>query len=262
MTVTTRRRSVAAESLVLAGRLITQWRREPMVLIQALVYPTFLLITFKLLVGKSVVRITGTDSLYGLVPMCAVAGAMLGAFAASFSVQLERDTGLLSRVWVMPVHRASLVTGRLLAEAARSVVGAALITGVGVALGLRFKGSWLAAIPFVLVPVIVGVVFSMAVIAIAIRAKTSVALMWLVVPSLGAAFSSSGVAPTGKLPGWLGPLIHYNPMAPTIGSMRALALGDPALQSLLLSSIWALGVAAVVGPLVVSGYRAAALSAP
>ncbi len=76
------RSSLAAESLLFAGRLLTRWRRQPMVLIQALVFPTFLLITYKLLVGKSIIRITGTESLYGLVPMCAVAGAMFGALAA------------------------------------------------------------------------------------------------------------------------------------------------------------------------------------
>ena len=261
MTMTaSRRRSLAAESLLLAARLLTQWRREPMVLIQALLYPTFLLITFKLLVGKSILKITGTDSLYGLVPMCAVAGAMFGAFAASFTVQVERDWGLLSRMWTMPVHRASLLTGRLLADGARTVVGSALITAVGIALGLRFESSWLAVIPYVLVPAIVGVVFSAAVIAIAIRAKSSVALVWLMVPSVGAVFSSSGVAPAGMLPGWLEPLVHLNPMAPPMESMRALAMGGPALWPLLLTLIWALGLAAVVGPLAISGYRAAATS--
>ena len=90
--------------------------------IQALLFPTFLLITYKLLVGKSIMRITGTDSLYGLVPMCAVAGAMFGALAAGLTLRIERDSGLLSRLWVLPVNRASALTGRLLAEAVRTLV--------------------------------------------------------------------------------------------------------------------------------------------
>ena len=47
-------------------------------------------------------------------------------------------------------------------------------------------------------------------------------------------------------------------MSPTIESMRALAQGGPALWPLLLTFGWALGLAAVVGPLAVRGYRAAA----
>lgn len=257
---TLRRSSLIAESFILAGRLFTHWWREPMVLIQALLYPTFLLITFKLLVGKSIVRITGTDSLYGLVPMCAVAGAMFGAYAASFNVQFERHLGLLSRMWVLPVHRASLLTGRLLAEATRALAGAVLVTAVGISLGLRFQSGWLAVIPFVAVPVVVGAIFSTAVIAIAIRTTSSSALVWLMVPSIGAVFSSAGFPPAESLPRWMGPLIHFNPVAPTIGFMRALAEGGPVLWPMALSLVWVLGLTAVVGPLAVTGFRTAAES--
>jgi ABC-2 type transport system permease protein len=253
--------SLAGESLLFAGRLLTHWRRAPTVPIQALVFPTFLLITYKLLVGKSIVRITGTDSLYGLVPMCAVAGAMFGALGAGLTIIGERDSGLLSQLWMLPVNRASALVGRLLAEAARTAAGAALITAVGVALGLRFEGSWLAVIPFLLIPVLVVLVFSTATIAIAVRAKSSAMLIWLAMPSIALVFSSSGIPPVDLLPSWMRPLIPLQPMAPVIESMRALAQGGPALWPVLLSLLWALGLAAVVGPLAVRGYRAAAETA-
>ncbi len=254
------RGSLAGESLLFAGRLLTHWRRAPTVPTQALLFPTFLLITYKLLVGKSMLRITGTDSLYGLVPMCAVAGAMFGALGAGLTIIGERDSGLLSQLWVLPVNRASALVGRLLAEAARTILGAALITAVGVALGLRFEGSWLAVIPFLLVPALVAVVFSTAVLAIAVRAKSSAALFWLAMPSIALVFSSSGIPPVGMLPSWMRTLIPLQPMAPAIESMRTLAQGGPALWPLLLTSGWAIGLAAVVGPLAVRGYRAAAES--
>ena len=255
------RSSLAGESLLFAGRLFTRWRRAPTVPIQALLFPTFFLIAYDLLVGKSVVRITGVDSLYGLVPMCAVAGAMFGALGAGLTIIAERDSGLLGQLWMLPVNRASALIGRLLAEAARTLLGTALITAVGVGLGFRFEGGWLAVIPFILVPVLVVVIFSMAVIAIAVRSKSSALLIWLTLPSITLVFSSSGVPPVEMLPSWIRPLIPLQPMAPTIESMRALAQGGPALSPFLLSLVWALGLGAVVGPLAVRGYRAAAESA-
>jgi len=63
--------------------------------IQAVLFPTVLLITYGLLVSKSMARITGANSLYVLVPICAVAGAMSGAMSAAFAIPLERDSGLL-----------------------------------------------------------------------------------------------------------------------------------------------------------------------
>lgn len=254
------RRSLILESWLFASQLLTHWRREPVVPIQALVFPTVLLITYYLLVGKSIVRLTGTGSLYGLVPTCAVAGAMLGALAAGMAIPFERDGGLLSQLWVLPVHRASALTGRLLAEAIRTLVGSTLITAVGIGLGLRFNAGWLAVIPFVLVPVAVVIVYSMIVIAISVRSRQGTVLMWLGVPSVSAVFASSGSPPVTMLPAWLRPLIEFQPMAPTIGFMRALAQGGPLLWPFLLSSMWAIGLAAVFAPLAISGYRAAAAS--
>ena len=92
-------------------------------------------------------------------------------------------------------------------------------------------------IPFILVPVIVVVVFSMAVIAIAVRSETGTALVWLGLPSIVSVFSSSGVPPVRMLPSWMRPQIHLQPMLPTIESMRALAQGGPALWPLLLAVI-------------------------
>jgi ABC-2 type transport system permease protein len=252
------RSSLAAESMLFAGRQLTRWRREPVVPMQALLFPTFLLITYYLLVGKSFMTITGTDSLYRLVPMCAVAGAMAGALGAGVALPHERDWGLLSQFWALPVNRASALTGRLIAEAARTLLGTALITAVGIGLGLRFNGGWIAVIPFVLVPVLVVVVFSMAVIAIAVRSRNATMLTWLGMVSIGSVFSCAGVPPIEMLPSWTRPLIHLHPMSPIIESMRALADGGPLLWPLLLTFGWILGTAAVMGPLAVRGYRAAA----
>jgi ABC-2 type transport system permease protein len=255
-----RRGSLAIESLLFARRLLTHWRREPVIPIQALVYPIFLLITYDLLVGKSIERITGTPSIYGLVPTCAVTGAFFGSLAASFSIRAERDNGLLSRFWTLPVHRGSALTGRLLAEAARTLLGSIVITAVGVGLGLRFAGGWLTVILFILVPVVVGVVFSTALTAIAVRSQSNTMLILLGVPAVAAVFASSGSPPISMLPGWMQPIVQFQPMAATIEGMRALAEGRPAVWPLLLTLIWTVGLAALVVPLAIRGYRAAAES--
>lgn len=253
-----RKSSLVIESFLFAGRLLTHWRREPVMAIQALLYPTFLLLAYYLLVGKSILSITGRDSLYGLVPTCAVAGAMFGALAASLAIRVELDWGLLPRLWVLPVNRASALAGRLVAEAARTVVGSALVTAVGIVLGLRFEGGWLAVIPFILVPVVVAVVFSTVLIAIAVRSTGSMALILVGVVSVSAVFSSSGAPPIETLPAWARPLVQFQPMYPTVQYMRALSEGGPALLPLLVSFFWALALMAVFAPLAMNGYRAAA----
>jgi ABC-2 type transport system permease protein len=254
------RSSLVSESLVLAGQHFLHWRRNPVVPIQSLVLPTILLITYYSLVGKSVLRVTGTDSLYGLVPTCAIAGAFCGSLAVGLTVTRERDTGLLSRLWALPIHRASALTGRLIAEAARTLLGTALITAVGVGLGLRFEGGPLALLLFLLVPVMVVLVFALAVLAVVVRAKDGTVLIWLGVPAITAVFASSGSPPVESLPSWMWPLLRLQPMEPIVESMRTLAQGGLPWWPLLWGVLWTIAGAAIVGPLAVRGYRAAAES--
>jgi ABC-2 type transport system permease protein len=251
-----RRRSVAGESLIFAGRLFIHWRRHPVVPIQAVLFPTVLLVIYGLLVSKSMTRITGTNTLEILVPICAVAGGLSGALGAALRIPYDRDQGLLSRMWLMPVHRASALSGTLLAEALRTLVATVLITVVGLVLGLDFQGNAMAFLVFLLVPVLVVVVYAMIVITIAARAASRTMLTWLGTGSIGLVFCS--VAPANVIPPLARPLVEFQPMTPTIQGMRDLALGAPALWPLVISSAWLVGLTAVFGPLAVRGYRKAA----
>lgn len=257
-----RQSSLTMQSMLFAGRLFTHWCRHPTVPVQALLLPTVLLIAYQVLAGESALRITGSHSVYGLVPVCAVAGAVFGALGACLAVPRERDTGLLTRFWTLPVHRASALAGRLLAEAARTFLGTVLITLVGVALGLRFEGGWLSVLPFLALPVLMVVVFTTIVITVALRFErgSGAVFAWLGTVSVGMIFCSGGIARLETFPPWLRPIIEIQPMSPIIEAMRALAEGRPALGPLLLTSVWLLGLAAVFVPLALNGYRIAAES--
>ncbi|MDQ1738172.1 MAG: type transport system permease protein [Pseudonocardiales bacterium] len=250
--------SLLRESMIFAGRRLTRWRRSPIIPIQALLLPTLLLITYRLLVGDSMMRITGIDSIYRLVPMCALAGAMFGALGLGLAIPNERYTGILSRFWTLPVHRASALTGTLLAEAVRSVCGGLLITAVGAIMGFRFTNGVLVVIPFVLVPMAVALVFASVVIGVGARAQNNVVLTWLGTGSVGLVFCSSGIAPTEMFPSWVAPVIRLQPMSAAIETMRALAVGEPVIGPLLLTVAWVIGIGVIAVPLAVRGYRIAA----
>jgi len=158
------------------------------------------------------------------------------------------------------VSRASALTGRLIAEAARTLVSTAVITAVGIGLGLRFRGGLIELILYLLIPVMVVLVFAMAVIAVAVRAKDGTVLIWLGLPAITAVFASSGSPPIESLPSWMWPLLRLQPMEPIVESMRRLSQGELPWWPLLWGVIWTIAGAAVVGPLAVRGYRAAAES--
>jgi ABC-2 type transport system permease protein len=248
--------SLLTESWVFAGRLFIQWRRYPMVPLQALLFPTLLLIIYGALVGKSMVRLTGNSGLDVLIPVCTVAGAMSGAVGAGLVVPWDRDSGLLTRMWMMPVHRTAPLAGALLAEAVRTFVGSAVVVGAGYVMGFRFTGSWLGLLLYLLIPVVVVVVFATVVITLALRPQGRTILTWTQTLCVGLAFGT--LAPPERVPSVLRPLADFQPIAPPAAAMRALSSGGDALTPMLLTVLWAVVIAAVFVPIALRGYRAAA----
>ena len=116
---------------------------RPAVLMGSLVFPICLLLAYEVVLDQQVHKVTGVESVYGLVPVCAVLSALFGSLGSAVGIAVERETRLLTRFWVLPVHRASTLIGRLAAEAIRALIGTILITVLGMMLGLRFAHGWL-----------------------------------------------------------------------------------------------------------------------
>lgn len=252
--------SLLTQTWVQAGRLLTRWRRERAVLMGSLVLPVCILLTYEAVLDERVHKVTGVASVYGLVPVCAVLSGVLGALRTSEGLMVDRQFGLLSRMWVLPVHRASALTGRLTAEAVRALIGTILITAVGVAMGLRFTHGWPAVLVYVLIPPIVVAGFTALVMALAVGANAHTAMTLLAVVTISLAFVNPGITPIGLFPDWLQPFVRVQPLSPPIEVMRALAHDGPLLRPLAMTLVWAIVLVAVFTPLAVRAYRLAAES--
>ncbi len=256
------RGSMLTETWVQSGRLLTRWRRDRGVVVASAVVPVCILLTYEAVLNERVYQVTGVASVYGLVPVCAVLSGVLGALRTSEGILVDRQFGLLSRMWVMPVHRASALSGRLTAEAVRAFIGTILITALGVAMGLRFTHGWPAALVFILIPPIVVVGFTALVMAVAFRTNARTAMTLLATVTISLAFVNPGITPIGLFPRWLQPLVRVQPMSPPIEVMRALAHGGPLLWPMATTLMWAIVLVAVFIPLAVRAYRLAAESSP
>jgi ABC-2 type transport system permease protein len=252
--------SLLTQTWVQAGRLLTRWRRERAVLIGSLVLPVCILLTYEAVLDQRVHKVTGVASVYGLVPVCAVLSAVLGALRTSEGLMVDRQFGLLSRMWVLPVHRASALTGRLTAEALRALTGTILITVLGVAMGLRFSHGWFAALLYILIPPIVVAGFTAVVMALAVRTNARTPMTLLALVTITLAFVNPGITPIGLFPNWLQLFVRVQPMSPPIEVMRALAHGGPLLWPLTMTLVWTVVLVTVFIPVAVRAYRLAAES--
>ncbi|ASW90891.1 hypothetical protein CKJ54_14185 [Mycobacterium marseillense] len=224
----------------------------------SLLLPVGLLLLYEMVLSKRVQEVTGVDSIYGLVPISAVLSAVFGALANAIGVTMDRQSGLLSRMWVLPVHRASALTGRLTAEATRTLLGTILITALGLLMGLRFTHGWAAAILYLLIPSVAVLGFNALVMALVIRANGRTMTSWLAGGTVALSFLNPGTTPIEQYPDWLRPFVRIQPITPPVEAMRSLAHGGPLAWPLLMTLLWAVVLLGLFIPMAVRGYRAAA----
>lgn len=245
------------QTLIQSQRMLLHLFRNPMSLVQSIVYPASMLVILDIVLGRQVSAFAGHDSLYGTVPMTALLSAMLGAVAGAVTLGREWDAGILARFWVLPIHRASGLAARVTSEGVRILSTTMLITGLGLLLGFRFSGTLYSALAFVAVPLMFGIAFATAVIAASFTlGKTLLVESVSLLCSL-AMFFNPGFVPLAAYPTWLRPLVENQPMSCAIEAMTALALGEPAGASLLTAAAWSSIIFAVAVVPALRGLRRA-----
>ena len=252
-------RRLVAHTWVLTARLLRRWSRDPATVLESLVMPVVLLVALNIVLGDGISQLTGHSALYGSVPLIAMVGAMSGSMVGGIGLMRERTDGLLSRLWVLPVHRASGLLSRLAADAVRIVGTTAVIACAGLVLGFRFRQGILASVAWLLIPTTFGVAFTMVVITIALYAANTIMveateLIWGLLM-----FFSSGFVPVDQYPRWLQPVVRNQPMSDAIEAMRGLSVGGPVLAPMLATLLWSAGIAAACAIPMAIGYRKASM---
>ncbi len=245
------------QTWVLTLRILRRWSRDPATLVQSLVMPAGFLVALDIVLGDGIERVTGHSGLYGQVPLVALVGGMTGAIIGAVNIMREREVGLLSRFWVVPVHRGAGLLARLTADIVRMVVITLVVLGVGVALGFRFEQGVPAAIAWVFMPAIFGVALSAAVLTLALYSSNTIVPQATEIIIAMLMFFSTGFVPLDQYPDWLQPVVEHQPVSYTIEAMRGLSLEGPIAQPVLWTVVWSVGIlAACAAPLMI-GYRKA-----
>jgi ABC-2 type transport system permease protein len=247
------------QTLVQTKRLLVGWSRDPRTVIETLVVPILLLVTLDTVFGRKISAVSGHDALFGTVPLVAMAATVTGTSISAIGLVRERANGLLARMWVLPVHRASGLLARFFAESVRILVTTVAILCAGLILGFRFhQGVW-GALGWLIVPVVVGVAFATIVTAAAFFSATTTLVEAIALVNILAIFFCTGFVPLEQYPEWIQPVVEHQPMSYAIEAMRGLAMGGPIRWPVIGCLLWAAGIVAVcVVPMVV-GYRKASM---
>ncbi|ORA25424.1 peptide ABC transporter permease [Mycobacterium angelicum] len=249
--------SLIPQTWVQTKRILTRWARDFVTVIESLVLPILFLATLNIVLGELIYAMTHRSALYSIVPLITLGGSITGSTFVALDLMRERSSGLLSRLWVLPVHRASGVLARILAEAIRILFTTIVMLGAGVFLGFRFQQGLLMSLTWLPVPVILGTAFAVIVTTVSLYTVKTIVVEAVEVVQALALFFSTGLLPLNQYPTWVQPIVAHQPVSYAIETMRGLALGGPILAPMIATLLWAAGISAACAVPLAIGYRRA-----
>ncbi len=227
----------------LTNRDLIKWYRNPIQLIISLVQPVVWLGLFgkafniaglipSNIPGVSAAQIDlasfGTTSYFSYLAAGMLAFIIL--FTAAFSgmsVVWDRRFGFMNKAMSTPVGRGAIVTAKVLQSVVRSLIQAAIVLVIAVALGMdtTYFGAFTILGTFVMLFLMTFGLSSLFVM-LALRSsdwQTQMAIINLL--NLPLLFASNAMLPVSIMPDWLKTVIRFNPVSYAVDGIRQMLLG-------------------------------------
>jgi ABC-2 type transport system permease protein len=182
-----------------------------------------------------------TSYLAFVVPGTVIQGALLAGLTSGTALASDIESGFFDRLLAAPVHRTSLVLGRLAGTVGLSLLQSTFFLGVAFLFGARYPGGPAGLLAAIVLTAIAAVGIGGVASAIALRTG-SLSLLQSIFPFMFVLlFTAPAFFPRDLLAPALRDAAVYNPLTYVVEAVRALLAGDPAL-----GTAWH-GVLAAVG---------------
>jgi ABC transporter DrrB family efflux protein len=256
------RSNALREGVLIAGRDVLHWVREPWGIIFGIAFNFMLVLMFGFLFGGAIEVPGGGDYLQFLLPGMFALTMLFGLESTMTAMSEDAKRGITDRFRSLPISSASVALGRALADLASSalnlvvlmvgglVIGwrpttgpAEIALGIALLLWLRFALLWLG--------IFLG---------LRIRGTDATTAVQVLVWPIG--FLSTVFVSSETMPGWLGAIAEWNPVSATATAARQL-FGNPtgvtsgwlAENAVLAAFAWPLVITLVFLPLAAGAYR-------
>ncbi|MFH8787085.1 ABC transporter permease [Streptomyces roseoverticillatus] len=252
--------STATQIRVLTGRSLRALVSDPGVLAFGLFQPVIILFVLTQVftgMGKSAHFPAGVSYLDFVMPAVLVDNAVQSAVQSGIGVVDDLKNGMVARLRSLPIHPASLLVARSLANLVRAAIQIAVVIVLAVVvLGYSPKGGAGQLLASAGLAVFITWTLGWAFIAAATWLRRAEPMQNLsVIALIPLMFASSAYIPVSDLPEWLRVIAKVNPLTYAIDTARALALDLPGAGAAVPAVLISAGIAVVGGVFAVVGLR-------
>jgi ABC-2 type transport system permease protein len=216
---------VSREIHILWKRNIVKMFRVPMLLFFSLAQPVIFLILFSQVFGRMAdLPGFGYDNyLQFLTPTIVGLTALNSAFQSGMGMVTDIDSGILDKFLIAPIHRSSILLGKVAADATRMMIQSFLIITLSFAMGARFATGLPGVLAMTVIAVLFGIAWAGISNVVALRTRNAELTMLIgILITFPVLFLSTGFMPAALLPDWLDTVAKFNPITYLVAALRAL----------------------------------------
>ncbi len=246
------------DCMVVTGRNLRHFVRQPQLAIFSTIQPIMFVLLFAFVFGGAIGGSLppGIDYLDFLLPGIFIQSSAFRATQTAVGLAEDLNRGVVDRFRSMPMARSAVLVGRTTADLVRGLFVILLMTGVGYAIGFRFREGILEALAAIAVVLLFGYALSWIFTYIGLTVKGSEAAQSAgFVGIFPLVFASSIFVPIETMPAWLEGFASISPVTASADATRALSIGGGVVEPLLLCAAWLGGILLIFVPLSVRRYR-------
>jgi ABC-2 type transport system permease protein len=210
----------------MAKRSLRHIRNDPEQLGNVTMTPIVTVLLVNFVFGGAIKTETHGSYINFFMPGIFAAVAAFAAVTTTIGVAADMHQGVMDRLRTLPIAKSSVVTGHVIADLARSLIGLAATVAVGYAVGFRpsaSPASWAVAIAVILL-----LTFALSWLAalIGLLGKSPEVATQLAAIVVIPVFLSSALVPTATMPSWLRVVTANQPITQAIDTLRAVLAGQ------------------------------------
>ena len=241
------------DTAALTGRLIKQILRSPDTIITVAVTPLALFLLFRYVFGGAIAS-TGNYTNY-LLPGILLITVASGVSYTAFRLWGDKSKGINARFQTMPIARSAVLWSHVLTSLVSNLVTAAIIVGIGFAMGFRPEASFAEWLGFLGVLVLFTLALTWLAVIPGLTASTLEGASAFSYPLIFLPFLSSAFVPTETMPGPVKWFAENQPVTSIVESMRALLEGRPVGGDIWVALAWLVGLTVLAYVLAVRTYN-------
>ncbi|MCX5335312.1 MULTISPECIES: ABC transporter permease [unclassified Streptomyces] len=213
--------AVIHDGTAVLGRHLQKVRHAPAITVMTQTMPIVFLLFFGYVFG-SALAMPGEEYRAFLVPGMLVATVANGIMTGMFTAAADSHRGVMDRFRTLPMSRSAVPAGQAVADLLVTAVGLVPLLLVGLAMGWRVEGGWLAGagafgllLLFRLAATWVGILLGLA-------SRSEEAAGQLGGATFMLPLLSNAYIPVDGMPGWLRTLAEWNPISAVTTAVRDL----------------------------------------